>query len=724
MSNKLVIDQGRLNKKAQGQPGEGPSFEQQFGILANAQITDKYPSLSTYQIAFQLLDKDDDNTRASGAVVYRLGKNVIQVPAFFNKGKINTGQMMYVPVTDTFLPLSDAWLSWIKNKDVSDIGQFIPADQLDHDGVDQNSARVKQFVDPVMKQASYSRRFQKAVNYAKASLSLNKSASVLNMALKLGKTASDKLLNMFDNTDFLNAALNFYKPQEIAGFAKTASEIFPEQRKAQVITVLDKKAMLLSKEQQQELWRDGWLIKKAEKMDWQEAPDKAVKVIRDSNINTQFGEIQKTCKVQLLTTEGDLQDATILAVNGSYEKNYCGDGYGGRQPGKFFNINTSWIAPAKNSIKGVATYIVKDGIAKEVKRPIGLLSSIQDTKITSGHSLSSLKRIPHRSILIFPNNTCMFLDGGFDKGDNGFFNDSQVLTTADDIKRPIISDVSMVLPEDTKVIFTENCFKADGTYAEKPVDDTWGHQPKYATPGALCYTLSKFMNKHYSKVKLTSDGQEITVTGEKSNTKDRLVQKEAAYHLVDAYDIQPQIAKMMVKEASAKGQVKPTTISYYLIKEALADDPKQWEDANIPMTQVHNNGPIVQNRDPEAFMLDDHTMQQVQTAAQNGIKQIFDMQTLKLLIQVADPQQQIMEIIPQFMTCLDKLCRLLFIYRSHVDDMQDKYGIVKLKALDQSMQNTLKDLSELTVFLKLRGLNNQTDKNADAGQLQTGRMLA
>ena len=470
MSNKLVIDQGRLNKKAQGQPGEGPSFEQQFGILANAQITDKYPSLSTYQIAFQLLDKDDDNTRASGAVVYRLGKNVIQVPAFFNKGKINTGQMMYVPVTDTFLPLSDAWLSWIKNKDVSDIGQFIPADQLDHDGVDQNSARVKQFVDPIMKQASYSKRFQKAVNYAKASLSLNKSASVLNMALKLGKTASAQLLNMFDNTDFLNAALNFYKPQEIAGFAKTASEIFPEQRKAQVITVLDKKAMLLSKEQQQELWRDGWLIKKAEKMDWQEAPDKAVKVIRDSNINTQFGQIQKTCKVQLLTTEGDLQDATILAVNSACTEDCCCDSFGGRQPGHFFNIYTSWIAPAKNSIKGVDTYIIKDGVAKEVKRPIGLLSSIQDTKITTGHSLSSLERIPNRSILIFPNNTCMFLDEGFDKGDNGFFSFSKTITTADDIKRPIISDVSMVLPEDTKVIFTENCFKADGTYAERPVD--------------------------------------------------------------------------------------------------------------------------------------------------------------------------------------------------------------------------------------------------------------
>jgi hypothetical protein len=69
----------------------------------------------------------------------------------------------------------------------------------------------------------------------------------------------------------------------------------------------------------------------------------------------------------------------------------------------------------------------------------------------------------------------MFLDEGFDKGDNGFFSFSKTITTADDIKRPIISDVSMVLPEDTKVIFTENCFKADGTYAERPVDDTWGH---------------------------------------------------------------------------------------------------------------------------------------------------------------------------------------------------------------------------------------------------------
>ena len=724
MSNKLVIDQGKLNKKAQGQPGEGPSFEQQFGILANAQITDKYPSLSTYQIAFQLLDKDDDNTRASGAVVYRLGKNVIQVPAFFNKGKINTGEMMYVPVTDTFLPLSDAWLSWIKNKDVSDIGQFIPSDELDHDGIDENSARVKQFVDPIMKQASYSRRFQKAMNYSKASLSLNKSASVLNMALKLGKTASHKLINMLDNVDFLNAALNFYKPQEIAGFAKTASEIFPEERKAQFITVMDKRAMLLSKEEQQELWRDGWLIKKAEKMDWQEAPDKAVKVIREPNINTQFGQIQKTCKVQLLTTEGDLQEATILAVNSACTEDRCCDNFGGRQPGQFFNIYTSWIAPAKNSIKGVDTYIIKDGVAKEVKRPIGLLSSVQDTKITSGHSLSSLKRIPSRSILLFPNGTCMFLDQSFDKGDNGFFSFSKTITTADDIKKPIISDVNMVIPEDTKVIFTDSYIKDDGTYGDKPVDETFGHQPKYATSGALCYTLSKFMNKHYSKVKLTSDGQEITVTGEKSNTKDRLVQKEAAYHLVDAYDIQPQIAKMMVKEASAKGQVKPTTISYYLIKEALADDPKEWEDSNIPMTEVHNNGPIVENRDPEAFIMDDNTMQQVQVAAQNGIKEIFDMETLKLLIQVADPQQQIMEILPEFMTCLDKLCRLLFIYRSHADDMQDKYGSVKLKALDQSMQNTLKDLSQLTVFLKLRGLNNETDKNADAGDLQTGRMLA
>ena len=49
-------------------------------------------------------------------------------------------------------------------------------------------------------------------------------------------------------------------------------------------------------------------------MDWQEAPDKAVKVTRETNVSKQFGEVRKSCKCQLLKMDGSLKDATVLVV--------------------------------------------------------------------------------------------------------------------------------------------------------------------------------------------------------------------------------------------------------------------------------------------------------------------------------------------------------------------------------------------------------------------------
>ena len=691
MSNKLVIDKGNLIKKAQGQPGQGPSFEQQFGILANAQITDKYPSLSSYQVAFQLLQKDDQNTNASGAVVYRIGKNIIQVPAFFNKGRIKTGQLMYIPVTDSFLPLSDAWLSWLKNKDVSQAGELIPDQENKDKGVDPFSARIKDFNDPLMKQAS-----------------------VLNTALKMGKRASQNLLGALQNTDFLNACLHFYTPQELSGFAKTASQMFQDVEKPKLITVMSKEASLLSDAEKQELWKDGWLIKNAQVMDWQEAPDKAVKVTRETNVSKQFGEVRKSCKCQLLKMDGSLKDATVLVVQAPAYPH-------GRDDEQHTSIMLSWDSPATNSL-AVKTYIVDGDSLYLIKNPVCLLSSVEQLKELPGKALSQASSIDSGDVLVCPSGQALQMKNKYyiaQKG--GFFtHQGQTLNVASDgMKRAVCISGNLIVPQGTKLLMHTQRAPWDlksGFNSEKVEG--------YATVGALTYAVTNFVNKTYDKVKLTADGQQISVSGAKSNVADRLVEKEAAYHLVCDYNVSPEDAKLMVKQAMANSQKQATTISYYLTKKAVYDDPEEWQDADIPSSRVANVGPQIQQKHLDDFELDDQAMQTVQTAADNGIKEIFDMQTLKLLIQVADPQEQIMDILPDFMHTLDQLCRLLFIFRSHVSDMQDKYGLVKLKALQQSIVNTLKDLSQLTVFLKIRGLSNDANPNADAGDLQTGRMFA
>ena len=147
-----------------------------------------------------------------------------------------------------------------------------------------------------------------------------------------------------------------------------------------------------------------------------------------------------------------------------------------------------------------------------------------------------------------------------------------------------------------------------------------------------------------------------------------------------------------------------------------------WQPADIGATQYTNNPPEIEKTDLTGYNVSDQDqMQAIQAAADSGIKEIFDAEVLKLLIRNADPYQQVSQALPDFMVTLDKLCRLLFIYRTHTEDMEQRYGAVKMKALQNSLQNTIKDLSELTIFLKLRGL--KEGQSPDSGQLQTGTMM-
>lgn len=83
---------------------------------------DKFPNLSNYRVAFQLIEKNDENTKAIGVSVFKLDSQFILIPAFFNKGKIKTGDMMYIQSIDTFRPLSDAWLADVRNMKLAESG--------------------------------------------------------------------------------------------------------------------------------------------------------------------------------------------------------------------------------------------------------------------------------------------------------------------------------------------------------------------------------------------------------------------------------------------------------------------------------------------------------------------------------------------------------------------------------------------------------------------------
>lgn len=108
---KRVLEQYRVDEFLKSADGMEMTFEAAFANLADSYLADKAPMLVRYKIGFQLLEKNDENTRAFGIAGYKVGKRWLFVPIFFLNGELKGQDMMYLRDEDHLLPLDDKWVS-------------------------------------------------------------------------------------------------------------------------------------------------------------------------------------------------------------------------------------------------------------------------------------------------------------------------------------------------------------------------------------------------------------------------------------------------------------------------------------------------------------------------------------------------------------------------------------------------------------------------------------
>lgn len=702
-----LIVQRNMTKNAAEE--DGPSFEQQFGILANAVISDKFPQLDSMKLAFQLIDKTDDNTKACGASVYVVGKTVIFVPAFFRNGQLKTGDMMLIGETQTFLPMSDPWLAWIKNKDLVPSGELVPADEMDPIG-NTKGTTIREIADPIIKTASV---FLKGL--CKLDPDLTKTASqmnVLDTTLHMGKQATEAMLDNLVKPDLLNAALSFYKPEDLQKFAMAANDMVPAPA-VQVIMPFDKEAKELKGNELNALYKDGFFIKCAK-----ETP--APKVMRKTKVNNLFGMLKEPGKTGLLQPDGTIKEVYI--VKGSYSGSdaVCWD-HNSKGGTSYTSNHDGFMPPRTFSREQPEFMIIADG--KPCSAKAGAMELLADRKdfnedILSeiGSPLKDYDGSEEKGVfLVFP-------DGSFTrmynlkKGkDNTWTHwDTTVQLAEDDstLQKPLpVSTGLLIVPNKTRVIKEDSDSRATTAV---PV----------VTMATLEAFLENFTTKHYNKARIYNNGSDYTVSG--SNTVDGdkpLSFKEACLALVNDYGVAPADAKIMLKDASNGATYdNPKSTSYLIEKHAAIDGG--WQDANIPMDQHINQPPQISQREMPTFLEDPAQLEQAVTnAAQQGIKEVFDVTVLKLLVKQNRFFDEIQEDLPVFMQVLDSLCRKLFQFYWHTEKMEEKYGMVKLKSLEESLKVTMESLSELTIFFKLRTVDGTGSTGDTLGDLMTGQML-
>ena len=104
-------------------PTSEVAFEGQFANLAYTFLQDRAPALVDYVLGFQLVEKNDEGTRAFGVFGLRIGKELAYIPAFFINGEIKGVDMLYAESADIFVPLTEEWVNYFINRKPYQIGE-------------------------------------------------------------------------------------------------------------------------------------------------------------------------------------------------------------------------------------------------------------------------------------------------------------------------------------------------------------------------------------------------------------------------------------------------------------------------------------------------------------------------------------------------------------------------------------------------------------------------
>ena len=105
-------------KKAAAQVMDDGSVERAFMDQAYGFLANKAGKLmqDPHRLGFEVVYKNDSNTRMVGIFAFRVNDQIYYVPVFFLNGDIKGTDLLYRQETKSFVPLNDEWVTWLTEK--------------------------------------------------------------------------------------------------------------------------------------------------------------------------------------------------------------------------------------------------------------------------------------------------------------------------------------------------------------------------------------------------------------------------------------------------------------------------------------------------------------------------------------------------------------------------------------------------------------------------------
>lgn len=718
-----------FNKEAADDQIEGAFFQ-----LAYQRLQDTLKNLIPYLVGFEIVKKNEDNTKALGVFGFRSSEGqILYVPAFFINGKVKNLDLLYSKNNEQFYPL---------NEDFAEM--FIKDELL---GLGGNS---KENRSDIMRDATQGDYRQMAVPPRTGRYAI---ASVIDYVKDSDNNTKKAFSDLIEkNADFCESLMRFYPLEKIADAIKLEDgkkyrKSNRASKKLELVTLTENKEKLkaLNNTQKETLLTQGYVI-----VDDRDAGEKssygAVDYLKKFTNPTESGFYSYITKLGglryglILVRPKQLQqdfatDDTVVidleAKDGTaYIKDHKNvfikdqirvqdysavhkmmvDAAEGKPGYSNCYVLINENLKATQPFRIIANFKDASGIRRICVEPHNIWSSAYEEDKGGRHDRpGSIHDLPRGNFYQHPKKAKQIhLVMTKRNGDRLDYSTDNTIYVPVGFKLLKIAPVSCECNSYGPIL--------SGDKRKEQEEREKEHEQKMRGEPGSPYTLHHMLNdKNIFPMSVHTNGSEyfVDINGAKKKYEDPIKAKIA---MVMEYGLDESegnsLIDSLVPGFSKKGHIK---LAYTgdVYPQPFEEQPYANEfgqntyvgvgqENTLPTYDSYTGNPTRQDLGvmPEIKGIDPAIVQQAVQLSQNGQKEIFDTHMIGALAKYVGIGDKISEYLPSIVESMDRLGRILFLLHWETDKFKEIYGRGDLPELVELVTNVFKNLGDLVIFLK------------------------
>lgn len=746
---------------------DGQQMEQDFARLAYMFLQDRAAPLMRYLLGFEVVNREEDGSRAVGIFGFKIGKEYYYVPAFFMNNQIKGVDSIFSKRTNMFMPLQEDWINFIINRQTIELGSGADGDKIQKDFENPNFDFLSQppvgpmgkiseaqtpwslkeawrqmhdqLADALEKDAEFQRDWTGLVcAVARQDLPLEKTAEGSALTRWLAEKGGPKAVSSFlgaltSNPKYANAALSFYPSVESLYVHEFAAGLMPKTAaKVTVVTEVNDYSDGATKKR---IVRDGFAIK-------DDRPEAEKSEAYDIDYERHFSNPDASGTYQVLLKSGRTTKAWVFmpsnaakteaAVVVEQDKNM----YRLAEPGAIY---------VRDSGTGESTGDVKDAYKEAVElseMAIGDVYVLVDDKghATGPVSIRALIAEDGRRTKARVNWMGQYdivrrptYGKDFSAGRPPYCGEPCAPCTSNDSDYIEFADHKGIITRSgTNTLVIPSNWKALKVYEPDSEAESWEARQVLKDAfqlGTLVDVNEAMIKNSFHKLTVASDdGMEYYFRFDDNYATRPVSYKKAYVTLVTRFGLPVGTSEELLKEAQSKYKARR------LIK--LAQMPSQLVGVDMPqpgdqsaMTDPYSGLPMYnmpyeqdmagsmtgmpQPPQPDQYGINIGGEAEMDVGAQNlaaqaaqaGQKNVFDHASIGGLAKIYDTGSVIDSYVPEMMKALDRLGRILFLYYWKNEDFAERYGTNDIAEMEDLIRSVFKSFGELVLQLRKKSID-------------------